>query len=267
MPDLKASELADPRERPFDDPAMSPESGAGVYSSAGDSTADTTPSQIAPTPRDVVGFVRMNLRGSAPRSPRTRSPHRRNRAKKWLKGSAIVGIRWRKEHRQGNPAPINHDVTLGSRLTSVCGVRTREVSTTHCCDARAVERGPTPIKSIRIVQAVEQGVVKSRPDSCVLPIPKTTPARHPALTTHLLWEHLPRDSGTQDEEDTRQDSSGRDAGPTAPDLWWLKREKRLNDLPQRVGHKRYFHARWYPRPTVSLPALSMSGCTSRASAC
>ena len=184
--DLKTTELPDPGERALYDPPVSAQAGARLHALAGDPAADTTPSQVAPATRNIVGFIGVQLVRAYPRPACPPPPDWRNGAKEWLEGLAVVDLRRRDQHRERNPAAVHHHVTFRARLSAIRRVRTCMIASVGGSNARTVYGGASPIDPPGIMEPVEQLVMKPLPDASALPVPQASPAGHSTSAPQLL---------------------------------------------------------------------------------
>ena len=78
----------------------------------------------------------------------------------------------------------------------------------------AVNDRPRPVDPVRGAQLGKQRGVQLLPHACLLPISKTSPTCHARTTSHLLGQHLPRNTAPQHEQDAGQRLSVLDRLPT-----------------------------------------------------
>src|ERR671933_447800 len=95
-------------------------------------------------------------------------------------------------------------MALRTRLAPVGRVRANLVAAALRGQAGCVERAPAPVDQSGAAQQIEQLVVKGLPKARLLPVPQPPPAGHAGAAAHLLREHLPRDTGLQDEQNARE---------------------------------------------------------------
>ena len=79
-----------------------------------------------------------------------------------------------------------------SRTTSIYGVGSCVFAPPFCLDDRAVNTGSAPVDLFRIVQILQDDMVKALPNTSFLPVPKSAPAGHTTAAAHLLWQVFPR---------------------------------------------------------------------------
>ena len=126
--DGEAAELAEPRERALDDPAVPSELCACLDAAAGDARLDvaagqgTSAAAAGPAAAMVVGFVGVEFAGPASGwSPGL--PDRRYSINHLLQHDTVVDVGSCQADRERDALRIGEDVTLGARLAAICRAR------------------------------------------------------------------------------------------------------------------------------------------------
>lgn len=211
-PDQETAIATPARECSLHHPAVAAQALAAADSLPGDAVLDPTPSQIGPTARDVVRFVRVHLLGPLAWSPRTHAPHRRNRVEERLEDPAIVDIRGAGENGQWYAVSVHGQVALGARLAPVSRIGSRVLTTVLCGDAGTIQRYAAPVDLTGIVQAVREILMEALPHAFALPVAQSTPAIHSAPAPEFVRKHLPRDARAKDKENPAQNITGGNRG-------------------------------------------------------
>ena len=119
-------------------------------------------------------------------------------------------------------------------------------------DRTAVHNGPRPVNLPIARQPIQQREVDQLPDARLLPVTQPPPASHARAAAQFLWQHLPRYSAAEHEENSRQTSAvwqTRSATLGSTQGGW---QQRLNQIPQSVGKRRSTHG-------LSILALTRTG--------
>jgi hypothetical protein len=120
--DGEATELVEPGERAFDDPAMTPKPVARIDPFAGDPNFDPAAMQEATAARDVIRLVGVELdRTFAGATARTLDG--RNRINQLLEDGTVVTVGAGDERRERGAAPVRNKVALRARFAAICWVR------------------------------------------------------------------------------------------------------------------------------------------------
>lgn len=108
----------EPRDRPFDHPAVSAELLAGLDTLASDAHFDPASADPLLEFGMIVDLVRMELVGFAATRSST-GPDRRNCLHQWLERVGVVGVRGRDNDREGQALPVGRDVDLRTGLAAL----------------------------------------------------------------------------------------------------------------------------------------------------
>ena len=145
-------------------PSVLSEALAGFNTPAGNASLDAAPAQKSAAAAVVIGFVRVELPGPAPRSP-TRAADRWKSIDHLLKERAVVLVRPREFRRQGDAGALDHNVPLRARLAAVRGVRPRKLAPLLPGHSRYREQPGSSRSGLspRASRAAPSGCVSRRP--------------------------------------------------------------------------------------------------------
>lgn len=127
VPDRQPSVPIEPRQGPFDHPAVAAQALAGVGPPPGDADLDPAPVQQASATRDVVGLVGMELGGPFPPLAR-RLGNQGHGIKQLLEDGAVVAVRLGQETGQGNAATVADQVPLRAWFAAIGGIRADRIA-------------------------------------------------------------------------------------------------------------------------------------------
>jgi hypothetical protein len=118
----------------------------------------------------------------------------------------------------------------------------------------AVDHSSRKIHPPRSAQHIEKAMVYGGPDSQGGPIAQSAPTGHSAAASHLLGQHVPRNSSTQDEDDAHQGISVRHRRSSAFRSGRRRWQEGLDLFPEFVrdqdeGHG--FPSLWPPTIQIS----------------
>jgi hypothetical protein len=95
-----------------------------------------------------------------------------------------------------------------------------------------VDGSPREVEHVDRPQLGEQEFVKTLPDSGLVPVSKSSPARHPGAEAQLLRKKPPRDNGVQDKQNPRENLSIVQSSSTRVTVSALDdRQQRLDPCP------------------------------------
>jgi len=147
--------VAEPRQGPFDDPAVPTQLLAGVDALAGDADFNPTLRQGRSASGNVVSLVSMKFCRSLSGST-SGATNRTDSVDQLLKDGCIVGIGSSETERERRPSPINHKVAFRTRFSAIYGVWTRG----------KLPFFPTPMAGIdcESTEARDQSIWSARPN-------------------------------------------------------------------------------------------------------
>ena len=219
---------------------MPPQPRAALDAPAGNSGRDVTTAQSPPAARDVKRLVGMQLAGSTT-GPTAWLADRRNAINHRLQENAVVDVGRAQQHGERNALAIHNEMTLRTRLAPVRRVRANLLAASLRGQAGRIEGAPAPVNQPGAAQQIEQLVVKGLPKARLLPVPQPPPAGHAGAAAHLLWKHLPRDAGLQDEEDAGECGAIIERRTAAFRTRWSWREQRSKEGPQTIRNQTSCH--------------------------
>ena len=115
---LQPPEAAQPRQRPFNLPAVAPKPGRRLDLPPSDPRLDPTPPQIRPVGSAVIALIGGELAG--PGTPLAcGSPDRRDVVHDGLEHGGVVDVGRGHHRRQGQPAAVADQLQLGPRLATI----------------------------------------------------------------------------------------------------------------------------------------------------
>lgn len=209
--DCEAAEAVQPGKGSLDDPAMASKLLAGLDAASCDTSLDASSLAGLAASTEVIGFVGMQLGGSASGSASLASDGR-DGIQQFVEGLAVVNVGLGQQEGERDALPVGDEVAFGLRPAPVGRVRAGRLTPPFRCGGRAVQAGSAPIEPVRLMQTAQQFTVQLVPDTCRLPIPQPPPARHSGAARHLLRQHLPWYASSQHEQNTGQRSPVVDTG-------------------------------------------------------
>ena len=119
---LQPTMAIEPGQCPLHHPAVAPEALAGVDAPPGNARSDASLSQGLPTAGEVIGFVRVQLVRSLPRSP-SRTFDRFNGIDRRLQHLGVMDIGRRLGYGERDPVSVCHNMALRARFAAICRIR------------------------------------------------------------------------------------------------------------------------------------------------
>jgi hypothetical protein len=116
------AELVEPRQRPFDDPPMPAKPRARFHALARNADPDPASVKELTTARDIVGLVRVQLRGPLPWAT-ARALDRRDRLDQLLEDDAVVAVSPGDPCRERRATLIGNNMALRARFAAIGRVR------------------------------------------------------------------------------------------------------------------------------------------------
>jgi hypothetical protein len=119
---LQPTVAIEPGQCPLHHPAVAPEALAGVDPPSGNARRDAPLAQGLPTTGEVIGFVRVQLVRSLPRSP-SRTFDGLNGIDRRLQHSRVMDIGRRLGYGERDPVSVGHNMALRARFAAIRRIR------------------------------------------------------------------------------------------------------------------------------------------------
>jgi hypothetical protein len=120
--DGEAAKLIEPGESALNYPTMAPKPSAGVHALAGDANLDPAAVQEATAARDVLGLVRVQLRGTFA-GPTAGTLDWRDRVDQFLEDDTVVTVGAGDARCERRPAPVGNNMALRARFAAIRRIR------------------------------------------------------------------------------------------------------------------------------------------------
>lgn len=120
--DGEAAKAVQPCQCPLDDPAMSAQSFAAVYTSPGNAGLNPALPAFAPAAAMVIGLVGVELAGALARTATTVT-HARHGIQSRCQHHAVVPIGRAQPYSERGAPPVDHKMALRARFAAIRGVR------------------------------------------------------------------------------------------------------------------------------------------------
>ena len=119
---LQPAIAIEPGQCPLHDPAMAPKALAGIDPTSRNARSDASLPQSLPTPRKVIGFVRVQLIRSLAR-PSARALDRLNGIDRRLQHPGVMDIGRRLGYGERDPVSVGHNMALRARFAAIRRIR------------------------------------------------------------------------------------------------------------------------------------------------
>lgn len=233
--DSEAAEVVEPAESSFRDPSISAKSASVFLISSSQVWFDASLAKFFSVRLRIIGsicinFIRMILRMAG------LPTDGRNTVEQRKKLSHVMSVCSRQCITQRNAIGIRQDMMFAAGFTAIRGIWARFLASSHGSYRRTIDGRSRPVDHISRSQAIEQFVVQVVPDTCLLPFPQSSPARHSTSTTHLQREHFPRNATFQNEQNSSEGFTIINSRSSTLRTRHMFRDQRLHHRPQLIGH-------------------------------
>jgi len=119
---LQPATAIEPGQCPLHHPAMATEALAGIDPAPRNARGDASLAQGLPTPREVIGFISVQLVRSLPRSS-ARTLDRLNGIDRRLQHSGVMDVGCRLGYGERDPVSVGHNMPLRARFAAIRRIR------------------------------------------------------------------------------------------------------------------------------------------------
>src|SRR5262249_1705569 len=227
------AELMEPTDRSFDDPAIHAQTTAVGGATLGQFRLDPAIAQLLSLPLIVESPVAHRL-VRAPAGPTRRA---RGGGGGTQHGGGQVGVGRGGRDRvddQGHTLAVGDDRVFAPRLRAVYGAGAGLLTSAHGADVPGVDDEPLEVDPVGPPEVGQQDRVDPVPGAGGLPVAQAIPTGHAATAAHLLRQVLPGDAGLEEEDDPGEDLAVVEEGSAALGVGRMRREERLDQLPEFV---------------------------------
>lgn len=120
--DRQPAIAGEPGERPFDNPAVSPEVGLGLDALPSDAVLDAPGDALVTTAAIVIALIGVHLGRPVTRSPAPARLQRWDRIQHRAQHPTVMAVRGGYLDGERDPGAVDHKVLLRARFALVCGV-------------------------------------------------------------------------------------------------------------------------------------------------
>ena len=159
IPDGEAAKAVQPCQCPLDDPAMSAQSFAAVYTSPGNAGLNPALPAFAPAAAMVIGLVGVELVGPLARTATTVA-HARHSVESGCQHHAVVPVGRAQPHPERGAPPVDHKMALRARFAAIRWVRAGLGSPLFRGNGGAIKGCATPVRLSHIRKALQKNAVK-----------------------------------------------------------------------------------------------------------
>ena len=230
----------EPGKSPLDNPTVFSKMSRAVNPSSGNSVFYVPYYARLPAKWKIISFISVKFLRTTSGSPMQISQGWQMIQHVFQK-LAIIHIGGSEADNKRNSVTIRYNMMFASWVASIYGIGSCEFAPPFCLDNRAVNTGSAPVDLFRIVQILQDGMVKVLPNTSFLPIPKSAPAGHSTAAAHLLRQVFSRYPCLEYKDYSGQSCPVRYAWTSSFGGWLMFWQEWFNLTPQFIAYQLLGH--------------------------